>query len=166
MGFLGLIPASAVAAAYNVCTHKLTLFASGSIQESTYGISFHRAPLMGGLKFLLEGWTGPFTGHESTYTHSQDFDIQLPNRATPSGTVIIVDATDPNGKVVPIHFLGGIVPPHLEPRDEELKSIAAPVRELPQAPAAAEAQSVLSPPHQVTVAVLGQAFGISEGADR
>ena len=43
------------------------------------------------------------------------FDIQLPNRATPSGTVIVETANHLNGVEVPIHFDGPIIPPTTTP---------------------------------------------------
>ncbi|KAI4125673.1 MAG: hypothetical protein LQ347_005282, partial [Umbilicaria vellea] len=108
MGFFGLIPASELAASYNVRTRKLTLYAAGDVHEHTRAIAFHRAPLMGGLEFTLDGWSGPFTSRTIHYTHSQDFDIQLPNPITPSNTVTILDANNGKGKTIPIRFLGGI----------------------------------------------------------
>jgi len=110
MGFLGPIPASKLAASYDFKTRTLTLSAEGTIQEATYGITFKRLPWMGGLKFILEGWTGPLTGEEAPYEHSQSFDdIQLPNPAFPSDSVIIVDATKIHGVKVPIHWVGGLL---------------------------------------------------------
>lgn len=110
MGFLGPIPANELAAVYDPTKHKLTLSAQGEIQDYTTNISFNRLPWAGGLKFQLEGWTGPLHDSHSPYSYQQDFDILLPNPVTPSGNVIIADANHPDGVVVPIHFLG-LAPP-------------------------------------------------------
>lgn len=105
MGFGGLIPADKLAATYDPTNQKLTLYAEGTVPEASYGFNFERAPLEGGLKFALHGWTGPSV-KQQPYTWEQAFDIQLPNRATPSNTVIIVTANHSNGEVVPIRWLG------------------------------------------------------------
>lgn len=55
MGFFGLIPASELAATYNVRTHKLSLSAAADVQKFTYAIAFPRAPLMGSLESTLDG---------------------------------------------------------------------------------------------------------------
>lgn len=104
MGFRGLISADGVAASYE--NRKLVLYAEGTVQEATYGIKFEQVPWVGGLKFTLEGWTGPLLGKDRHYKHKQAIDIQLPNRVYPSNTVIIVTANHLNGEVVPIHWLG------------------------------------------------------------
>jgi|GEM_PF-760113 len=125
MGFLGLIPADELAAAYNTQTKTLTLFAEGKVQDYTYGISFEQVPLMGGLKFRLEGWTGPL--HDpvtySPYSHEQAFSLQLPSPVAPSGKVIIVDANHPEGVAVEVRFLG-LAEPEAAPR--QLAGAAAP----------------------------------------
>ena len=177
MGFLGLIPASHLAASYNVRTHKLTLYASGEVQDYTSGIAFHRLPLMGGLEFALEGWTGPLTDKKSKYTHSQDFDMPLPNPATPSGTVILVDANDPRGKVLPIRFLGGVVPPHIESAEKEKEKDngvgvdggekSAVTSATAVAVAVEEKQTVMvaAPQQQVVLDILNHPFTIHEAAE-
>lgn len=106
MGFLGLVPADKLAASYDSKSRKLKLYAEGAVQNYTGGVCFNRLPLMGGLKFELEGWTGPVSLGSSAYTYEQEFSIPLPNPATPSDSVIIVDANNEKGQAVPIHFFG------------------------------------------------------------
>lgn len=108
MGFLGLIPASELGAVYNPQTKTLTLSAQGEVRDYTYGITFERVELAGGLKFRLEGWTGPLhdPASSSPYSHSQDFSIQLPSPVFPSGAVIIVDENHLDGVPINIHWLG------------------------------------------------------------
>ena len=102
MGFLRLIPADHLLAKYDYSTQKLTLSAKGKVQDSTTGITFDRLAWAGGLKFQLEGWTGPLMDSQSPYYHKQEFSIRLPSIVTPSNDVIIVDANHPNGLVVSI----------------------------------------------------------------
>ncbi|KAA8905685.1 hypothetical protein FN846DRAFT_950250 [Sphaerosporella brunnea] len=106
MGFKGLVPADKLAATYNPKTRKLILVAEGEVQKYTYNIQFERLSWMGGLKFSLQGWTGPIGPGTAPYTHEQSFSITLPSKELPSGEVIIVTANYPKGKAVPIHWLG------------------------------------------------------------
>ncbi|KAH0536618.1 hypothetical protein FGG08_006529 [Glutinoglossum americanum] len=106
MGFLQLIPADTLSALYDTREQVLILGANGNLQDFTSEPSFKRLPLPGGLKFELEGWVGPLTGKTSPYTVSQKFRIPLPNRATPSDFVIIVDQNHPKGIPVKILFTG------------------------------------------------------------
>ncbi|GAA4348109.1 hypothetical protein GCM10023185_03720 [Hymenobacter saemangeumensis] len=126
MGFLGLIPADELAAAYNTQTKTLTLFATGEVQDYTYGITFAQVPLMGGLKFQLEGWTGPLHDSKSPYTHEQNFSIQLPSPVAPSGQVIIADANHPEGVAVEVRFLGLLPPGESQPAPQQAVATAAP----------------------------------------
>lgn len=106
MGFSGPISADKLSATYDSITQTLTLYAEGTVPDGSYGFNFERDLLPGGLKFTLEGWTPPFWGRpEEPYKWQQAFEIQLPSRATPSNTVIIVTANHPNGEVVPIRWL-------------------------------------------------------------
>jgi len=81
-------------------------------------IHFHREPWPGGLRFALEGdlqktdQSDIKTGENNigTDTVRDSFDIDLPNRAYPSGYVIIVTLNYPNGIAIPIHF-DGLLPP-------------------------------------------------------
>jgi hypothetical protein len=111
MGFLGLVPADQVTAIYLVEKHMLRLKATGTVPAVTSGIRFDRQPLLGGLKFALEGWTGPLTGETESYQVEFEFTIQLPNPALPLDYLIVVTANHPEGLEVPIRFTGLIVPP-------------------------------------------------------
>ncbi len=106
MGFYGIIPASKLAATYNVKSQTLTLYAEGEVKEFTYGFSFRRVPFFGGLKFVLGAWTGPIGPKSQPYKFNEAFKIHLPSPVFPSGNVTIVTANHPNGQVVPIHYLG------------------------------------------------------------
>jgi hypothetical protein len=110
MGFLGLVPADQVTAIYLVETHTLRIQATGTVPVVTSGIQFDRQPLLGGLKFALEGWTGPLTGETESYKVELEFTIQLPNPALPSDYLIVVTANHPEGLEVPIRFTGFIPP--------------------------------------------------------
>jgi hypothetical protein len=126
MGFLGLIPANQVGALYEVKTRQLLLSANGKVQEFTSGIAFHREPWLGGLKFALEGWTGPITSQTQEYKVEDSFSIQLPSPVTPSGTVIVVTANHPQGIIVPIRFTGLVPPPTTEgepPQDRSASNV-------------------------------------------
>ncbi|KAF8532916.1 hypothetical protein BDD12DRAFT_867840 [Trichophaea hybrida] len=105
MGFFGLEPADKLAASYEKATQTLTLYAEGTVPNFTSGITFNRAPWMGGLKFTLDGWTGPRGEGSRPYVHDQSFKFDLPSHAFPSGTVTIVTANHPNGKIVQIDWL-------------------------------------------------------------
>jgi len=106
MGFLSLIPATDLAAVYNPFKRTLTISARGTAQKYTSSIHFTRLPFPGGLKFELQGWVGPIAQSKQPYEVSDDITIQLPSRALPSGTVVIITSNWPEGKVVPIHWLG------------------------------------------------------------
>ena len=118
MGFLGLVPADQVTAIYLVESHMLRLHASGTVPVVTSGIRFDRQPLLGGLKFALEGWTGPLTGETESYKAELEFSIQLPNPALPSDYLTVVTANHPKGLQVPIRFTGLIVPPKTADRHQ------------------------------------------------
>jgi hypothetical protein len=115
MGFLGPVPAAQVTAMYFVEKRQLHLQAACTVPCVTTGIKFERLGFSGGLKLVLEGWSGPLTGRTEHYDVECSFDIQLPNRATPSGTVIVETANHPNGIEVPIRFDGLIIPPTTTP---------------------------------------------------
>jgi hypothetical protein len=105
MGFLGLVPADKVTATYLVQKRQLVLQAAGTVPCVTTGIKFERVPFfVGGLKFTLEGWTGPLTGETEQYNIETSFSIQLPNRATPSNNILVETANHPDGLEVPIVF--------------------------------------------------------------
>jgi hypothetical protein len=56
----GLIPADKVAASYDPEQKVLALYAEGKVKKYTSGIRFVRdIHFVGGLKFDLEGWSGP-----------------------------------------------------------------------------------------------------------
>ena len=75
-----------------------------------------RQPFLGGLKFVLEGWSGPSTEGTSHYDVDLEVSIQLPNPATPSDSLIVVTANHPEGLFVPIRFDGLII--RLKPTQE------------------------------------------------
>lgn len=108
MGFLGIIPASKLAALYDTKQQKLTLYAQGTVQEFTYGFSFHRENFYGGLKFTLMAWTGPLGEKEQPYEYSEGFSMHLPQPHFNSASVLIVTANNPDGESVPIRYTGVI----------------------------------------------------------
>lgn len=103
MGFLGLIPASKLAAFYDPKTQQLTLSAEGHVNQYTGNFRFRQVPWVGGFKFYLEAWTGPLTGHTQPYTFDQTFKVST---VPFPRDVIIVDENNPNGVPVEIHFGG------------------------------------------------------------
>lgn len=103
MGFLGLIPASKLAAFYDPKTQQLKLSAEGSVDQYTGNFRFRQVPWMGGFKFYLEAWTGPLNGHIQPYTFDQSFKVSM---VPFPKDVIIVDSNNPNGVPVEIHFGG------------------------------------------------------------
>ena len=114
MGFGGPIPADHLAASYDPQKQLLTLSASGNVQKYTYGIKFDRDPdFVGGLKFYLQGWTGPVAQGTEPYEHTQDVKIQLltPYYVVNPKGIIVVTANHPNGVVVPIEWLNSDAPP-------------------------------------------------------
>ena len=113
MGFGGLVPADQLAASYEPQKQLLTLYASGNVQKFTYGINFYRDPdFVGGLKFLLQGWTGPLAQGTDPYKHTQQVKIQLltPYYVVNPKEIIVVTENHPNGVVVPIEWLNSDAP--------------------------------------------------------
>ena len=108
MGFGGLIPAKELAAVYDPVKRILTLCAEGEAQRFTYGFNFHRENLLGGLKYSLQGWTGPVAKGLDPYKYEQVIKIQLltEHYVVNSGYVTIVTANDLQGKLVKIRWLG------------------------------------------------------------
>jgi hypothetical protein len=147
MGFLNLISASNLSAKYDFLTQKLILSASGEYMEATSGITFARQLWEGGLKFNLEGWTGPITGNKKPYTHTQDFSIHLPDPIYPSSSVLIADAENQEGVSVPIEWINGVIR-----KKDPTEELAGPVQ-----------QSRLLPPREHTVNTLfSEPFMISQ----
>lgn len=109
MGFHNLLDADQVAAFYDERTKKLMLSTKGTVMEMTDQIALNRESWLGGLKFALEGFTGPLTGQKKQYEITNTFGIMLPNRATPTNTVGFVTAAHPNGVFIEIRF--GIIEP-------------------------------------------------------
>ena len=91
---------------YDPVKQVLKLFARGEAQNFTYGYEFQRLTWLGGLKFELLAWSGPFGPGSRKYEHSQSFDIPNINSIDPEGSVIIVTANHPKGKTVPVYWLG------------------------------------------------------------
>jgi len=106
-----LISADNLAAAYG---SDLILYAEGKVSKGAYDIHFERAVWMGGLKFRLVArqLLGPLG--EKEYKYHQKFQITLPSIVYPMNSVIIVTANNPDGKVVPINWLGKGAPPSVE----------------------------------------------------
>ncbi|MCB2409695.1 hypothetical protein [Hymenobacter lucidus] len=170
MGFLGPIPADKLAASYNVHTQTLTLSAEGEARNYTTGIQFERQSWLGGYKFNLEGWTGPLADPESYehYTHEQAFQLQMPSRVAPSGSVIIATANHPSGVAVPVRFLGGFIPPAENEATE--KATTAPAQAAAgAAPAAAPVEAphaapqLMQPDNQKINVLFKMPFNIQEG---
>jgi len=155
MGFLGTIPASKLAAFYDVGGKKLYLYAEGVVKGDTTGFSFNRDTFFGGLKFTLMAWTGPLTGKEQPYQYKEAFDITLPQPHFNSKSVIIVTENHPDGEIVTINY-SGIVPPPTN----GLKA-AAPAENL-----AAGAPVETASPDSIPLTVLfGLPFNIQENAN-
>lgn len=106
MGVLGLVPTDSLAAMYDPSGQILTLSASGNVAKWTCGFEFHRLPWMGGLKFELLAWSGPFVTGSRLYTWSQSFSIPNLAASDPDGNVDIITANHRIGVLVPIHWLG------------------------------------------------------------
>jgi hypothetical protein len=130
MGFLAPVEADKVQAVYRSLTKQLFLSAEGTVRPVTSRITFTPVePWVGGLKFILEGWTGPLIPPNSEPYHvDQPFDIQLPNSAFPSNTVDVVTLNHPEGLVVPIQYVdagpGPVIPPY-PPKIQQAASSAA-----------------------------------------
>ncbi|MDB5015722.1 MAG: hypothetical protein JWQ84_554 [Mucilaginibacter sp.] len=154
MGFLGTIPATKLAAFYDTGQQKLILYAQGVVKGATYGFNFQRDTFMGGLKFTLQAWTGPLTGKEQPYEHSQGFIISLPQPHFNSKSVLIVTANHPQGETVPIHYSG------LIHTDTEL----AAANKAGSAPASAPVTTATPDSTQLNV-LFKMPFNISENAE-
>jgi len=112
MGFLGLIPADKLAASYDPQNKVLILYAEGKAKKYTTGIHFVQdLHFVGGLKFDLEGWTGPIGPGWQPYKIKGEFPLTLPSVVTPGKDVIIVTANYPGGHAVTIRWLGYIGDP-------------------------------------------------------
>jgi hypothetical protein len=127
MGFLAPVEADKVQAVYRSLTKQLFLSAEGTVRPVTSRITFTPVePWVGGLKFILEGWTGPLIPPNSEpYQVDQPFDIQLPNSAFPSNTVEVVTLNHPEGLVVPIRYVDGGPGPVILPRLPKTQQAAA-----------------------------------------
>jgi hypothetical protein len=147
MGFLNLISASTLSAKYDSYLQKLFLHAEGEYMEATYGISFARQQWIGGLKFNLEGWTGPITGRKKAYTYTQDFDIHLPSPVYPSSSLLIADAENREGVTVPIEWIVES-PPKEKPADKPADVI--------------QQSRLLSPREHIVKALYAEPFTISQ----
>jgi hypothetical protein len=106
MGFLGLIPAKKLAAAYNTVTKVLYLYAEGDAQNYTSGIHFAQNTWFGGAKFSIMGWVGPLGKGTTPYKYTQQFHINLEGHEGYPKELIIADSTHPNGQAVKINYLG------------------------------------------------------------
>jgi hypothetical protein len=148
MGFLGIIPASKLAATYNIFTQTLTLTAEGTVMEATYGYQFLRLPWVGGLKFRLQAWTGPLTGKNTTYDFSQNFRMSLFPYVK---YVFIEDAGHPNGVEVKIEFIGPVDP---------LPELTASVED--DTPTASADKEILAPPQDVINVLYKEPFTIKQ----
>ncbi|KAJ5741807.1 hypothetical protein N7533_011216 [Penicillium manginii] len=131
MGFLGIIPASKLAAFYDPKTQQLTLSAEGTVEEYTGNFRFRQVPWMGGFKFYLEAWTGPLTSHTQHYAFDQSFKLSM---VPFPKDVIVVDANNPNGVPVEIHFGGHNDPASKPTSAAPSSSDGKAVQELPAPP--------------------------------
>lgn len=105
MGFLGIVPATRLAAAYDPAKEELTLYAEGSVIEYTAAIHFvPDKEATEGYRFTLYGWSGPIRSPRQfrTYQCADQFKLALPAGAT----VTVVDAHSPEGAAVTVHVLG------------------------------------------------------------
>jgi hypothetical protein len=150
MGFLGIISADKLEAFYETDTQTLTLRARGTIIEATYGFEFVRRPWAGGLKFVLEAWSGPLTGKSKPYDFSQKFQLSLSPWIK---EVIIVDVGHSDGVPVPITFQGVVPGP---PKS------AQPPKSAPQAP---DAQEQTNSVQDLLNVLYKEPFTISEQAE-
>jgi len=108
MGFLQLISADKLAAAYDPMEKQLSLYAQGQVREFTSGIAFSRDPnWAGGYKFNLMGWVGPLREPPTyrPYKYQQNFAIGFGGPEGNPKDVIIADLNHPNGVAVPIRYL-------------------------------------------------------------
>ena len=80
---------------------ELSLFAECEVQPYTFDITFRRVPLIGGLKFVLEGRVLAIGRPKEEKPHTQSFKMPPPI----VHDVIIVDADHLEGVLVPIHFI-------------------------------------------------------------
>jgi hypothetical protein len=121
MTTLGLVSADSLAAEYRAQTQNLLLVADGNVVQFTGDPQFNRLSLPGGLLFQLEAWVGPIEWPPTTrpYHVMNSFNIQLPNRATPSNFVTIITANHPKGIQVPIAF-EGLTPPQIPDTQKDL----------------------------------------------
>jgi hypothetical protein len=107
MGFLGLIPADKVTASYDPEKQILTLIAEGKVKKYTTGIHFVRdCHFVGGLKYDLEGWTGPIGKGWEPYVCEQEIHIHFPSVISSGKDIIIATANDSKGEVVTVRWLG------------------------------------------------------------
>ena len=158
MGFLGLIPADKLAATYDPQAQTLILFAEGNARKYTSNISFVQdIQWVGGLKFDLEGWTGPIGSGLQQYNYEQKFPVVLPNAVISGKEIIITTANFPEGKVVTVNWLGfgnDEKSSHLLNAGE----LSSPENQTPQPPL-----SMRLPTSEVVV--YGESFEIKAGAE-
>jgi len=132
MGFLGPIPADEIGAIYQIQKRILLLSATGKVLKGTYGINFVRQPFAGGLKFALEGWSGPIIAGTEEYKAQTQFPIQLPNPVTPSDYCIVTTANHPKGILVKIYYDGlGPPPPEGSEGQKPDLNAASQIQEVP-----------------------------------
>ncbi|KXH50424.1 hypothetical protein CSIM01_05482 [Colletotrichum simmondsii] len=85
---------------YDNDNKQLILRAQGNAISITTGIEFKRIQqFVGGLLFELQGWVGPVTHGTQPYEVENTFNIDLPNRVTPSGYLFIKGAEGAEFKV-------------------------------------------------------------------
>ncbi|WYZ35369.1 hypothetical protein EsH8_X_000016 [Colletotrichum jinshuiense] len=88
------VPADSISALYDNDKKTLILEASGNAVNITTDIHFQRLPFLGGLLYELQGWVGPVTLGDEPYSVTNSFNIDLPSRVFPSGTVVIKTANN------------------------------------------------------------------------
>jgi hypothetical protein len=135
MSTRGRVTANELAATYEPLNQVLTVYAKGQNQNSTFGYQFQRLTWVGGLRFELLAWSGPVYPGSTPFEYSQKFNIPNLRSIDPSGNVIIVTSNFPNGKVVPVRWLGIQAPGSYEeeqPQLEQITSLKDDKTELPE----------------------------------
>ncbi|AKJ05789.1 hypothetical protein ATI61_102843 [Archangium gephyra] len=119
MGFLQLIPATRLSAAYEPMTKTLYLAAEGNAQNYTGGIAFHLDDtFVGGLKFKLMGWVGPLGKGTRAYKVDNAFkNIEAPKQ------VLIEDAHGTH--TVPVRYLDADVVRSAQPQAANTDTLRA-----------------------------------------
>lgn len=106
MGFVGIVPASRLAAAYDTGKKILMLYAEGQVLEYTAAIQFVQdKEVADGHQFTLYGTSGPIKSPRQfrPYQCTNQFPMELP---AGTAAVTVVNAFHPEGVAVAIHYFG------------------------------------------------------------